>query len=233
MQLHAHCITAFIIGPLDLRPLSGLPKGMAKLKVFIADDHPIMRVGFKTVLNSQPDMKVVGECSDGAALVDSVVTSKADVVLVDVHLPPVSGARLIEQIRINTPDAKVVALCVKAKRYDEAVLAAGATGFIVKRTPPDELAHAVRRVGRGETFIDPRVVEARATAANEPTFSARELAALRGVARGLTMKEIAAALDVGARTVETYRERAMAKAKLRTRADVIRFAAERGWLLDE
>jgi DNA-binding NarL/FixJ family response regulator len=207
---------------------------VAKLKVFIADDHPLLRAGLKAVLNAQPDMVVVGESGDGKTVAAEVAASGATIVLVDVVLPNTSGAAVTAQITKANPRVRVLALSAfDDKRYVEDMLAAGAAGYVVKRIPADELVRVVRGVARGETFVDPSVAEHMKKTDGEPKLSQREFAVLKGVARGLTLKEIAATLDVSVRSVETYRERAMEKAGLKTRADVVKYAATRGWLTDD
>jgi len=203
------------------------------LRLFIADDHPLLRAGLKAVLDAEPDMHVVGECGDGISVADKVALCHPDVVLLDVVLPRLDGARATEQLLARCPGTRVLALSAfDDARHVEEMLAAGASGYVVKRTESDDLVAAIRRVARGETFIDPSVAHALDTKP-DPQLSRREFAVLKGVARGLALKEIATALDVSVRSVETYRERAMTKTNLKTRADVIRYAASRGWLLDD
>lgn len=206
---------------------------MAKLKVFIADDHPLLRAGLKVVLDAQPDMVVVGESSDGASVAASVAECGANVVLLDVVLPRMGGPHVTEQIVKASSDVKVIALSAFGEpRYVEEMLAAGASAYIVKRMPADDLVRAIRLVARGETFVDPSLAVAKSTD-GDAKLSRREYAVLKGVARGLALKEIAASLDVSVRSVETYRERAMEKTGLKTRADVIKYGASRGWLTDD
>ncbi|HEX4516473.1 MAG TPA: response regulator transcription factor [Polyangiaceae bacterium] len=207
---------------------------MDKLKVFIADDHPLLRAGLKALLNAQRDMEVVGESSDGASIAAGVAASGADVVLVDVVLPRMNGARVTEQLVKKYPNVRVLAFSAfEDMRYVEEMLSAGALGYVVKRMPSDDLLRAIRSVARGETFLDPSLRQLLQKNRVESKLSRREHAVLKGVARGLALKEIAATLDVSVRSVETYRERAMEKLSLETRAEVITYAAKRGWLLDE
>jgi DNA-binding NarL/FixJ family response regulator len=208
-----------------------------KVRVFLVDDHALVRDGLRAVVSAQPDMEVVGEAGDGASIVDRVAASGAEVVVMDVTLPHVSGAKATEDLRRHLGQVKILALSAHEDRgYVEQMLAVGASGYIVKRSAAEELIRAIRCVSRGETYIDPSMggmLLAAAAAAEEPgsfKLSERETEVLRLIARGLPMKEIAASLDIGVRTIETYRARAMEKAGLHSRADVVRFAAERGWL---
>jgi DNA-binding NarL/FixJ family response regulator len=210
-----------------------------KLRIFLADDHPIVRDGLRALVNGQRDMEVVGEAGDGANIVDSVRACGAQVVVMDVAMPGVGGAKGTEDLRLAGLDVKVLAVSAHEDRgYVEQMLAAGAAGYVVKRAAADDLIRAIRSVARGGTYIDPSIagmlvagrVRGGPHAKPGATLSDREAEVLRLVARGHPLKEIASSLEVSVRTIETYRARAMEKAGLQSRADVVRFAAERGWL---
>ena len=209
-----------------------------KLKVLIADDHPVLRRGLRAVINAHPDMEVVGEVADGASVLGAVSETTPDVAVIDVSMPQVGGAEATEQVRRHRPEVKIVALSGHEGRgHVQRMLAAGATGYVVKRTGLEELVRAIRCVARGSTYLDPLVAgsldpgvalpEKRPVT---PELSEREAEVLGWIARGYSMKEISAAIDVGVRTVETYKARAMAKLGLESRADIVRLAVERGWL---
>jgi DNA-binding NarL/FixJ family response regulator len=216
------------------------PGSVPKVRVFLADDHPIVRAGLRALIDAQPDMEVVGEASDGTNVIDAVTESEAEVAVLDVAMPTIGGARATELLREARPSVKVLALSAHEERgYIEQMLAAGASGYVVKRAAAEELVRAIRAVARGDGYFDPSIARAivsglaRAPAVDPRAaraLSAREEDVLRSVARGLALKEIAAAMNVSVRTVETYRARAMEKTGLRSRADIVRYAAERGWL---
>ena len=214
---------------------------MGKLRVFLVDDHPVVRAGLRGLINAQPDMEVVGEAADGEAAARAALQLRPDVVVMDVSMPGIGGAEATERIRGESPAVKVLALTAHEDRgYLQLLLRAGASGYVLKRAAAADLVRAIRAVAAGETYIDPAVagqllpVAARSPAAGVPgagaELSDREEEVLRLIARGHPVKQIAASLDVGVRTVETYKARAMEKLGLRTRADVVRYAAHRGWL---
>ncbi|RYE92222.1 MAG: response regulator transcription factor [Myxococcales bacterium] len=213
------------------------------LRVFLADDHPIVRDGLRGLIEAQPDMQVVGEACDGASAVAGVIAFRPDVAVLDMSMPQLSGAQAAEQLRREGATAKVLALSAHEDRgYVQQMLAAGAAGYVVKRTAADELVRAIRVVASGQVYLDPIIASAlvadlsRPPGSPEPAaeseLSEREDAVLRRIASGLPVKQIAADLAVGARTVETYRARAMEKLGLRNRADIVRYAVRQGWLVE-
>lgn len=211
------------------------------LRVFLADDHPILRNGLRSLLEAQPDMEVVGEASDGSSAIDAVRELQPDVAVIDVSMPRLSGTQATEQLRRESPAVKVLALSAHEDRgYVQQMLAAGAAGYVVKRAAADELVRAVRLVASGEAYLDPIIASSLVADLSQPPgaaspavgveLSERESAVLRLIAHGLPVKQIAAELAVGARTVETYRARAMEKLNFKTRADIVRYAVRQGWL---
>jgi DNA-binding NarL/FixJ family response regulator len=214
---------------------------MVKLRVFLADDHPVVRSGLKGLIDAQTDMEVVGEAYDGAAAVKAVAALCPDVVVMDVSMPGVGGAEATARIRAEVPAVKVLALTAHEDRgYLQLLFKAGARGYVLKRAAADDLVRAIRAVAAGGTYIDPAVAGQLIPAANRTPvegvpatgadLSEREEEVLRLIARAHPVKQIAARLDVGVRTVETYRARGMEKLGLKTRADIVRYAAHRGWL---
>lgn len=214
---------------------------MSKLRVVLADDHPVVRGGLKTLIDAQSGMEVVGEAIDGATAVRCATDLRPDVVVMDVSMPGGGGAEATERLRRDCPEVKVLALTAHEDRgYLELMLRAGASGYVFKRAAADDLVRAIRAVAAGETYIDPAVAGrlvsalARPPAAGPPhaeaDLSDREAEVLRLIAQGHPIKQIAARLEVGVRTVETYKARGMEKLGLKTRADVVRYALHRGWL---
>lgn len=227
--------------PVDAESPAGSPGPAAEraLRVVLADDHPILRAGLRLLIDAQPDMCVVAEASDGGSAVQRCLEHRPDVVVLDVAMPVVSGASAAERLRAECPETAVLALSAHDDgAHVQAMLAAGARGYVAKSSPPNDLVRAVRMVASGEVYLDGAVassvvdqaVRGRGAGGPTPALSGREAAALERIALGHTMKEIAAELNVAVRTVETYRARAMEKLGLHTRADVIRYAVERGWL---
>lgn len=211
------------------------------LRVFLVDDHPIVRDGLKALVEAQSDMVVVGEAGDGLVAVQSVAEVSPDVVVMDVSLPGLGGAEATEQIRRTSPLVKVLALTAHEDRgYVQLLIKAGASGYVLKRAAADDLVRAIRAVAGGGLYLDPSVaghVVSGPTRAGDfgkgvagGELSERESEVLRLIAQGHAIKEIAANLNVSARTVETYKERAMEKLELKSRAEIVRYALRRGWL---
>jgi DNA-binding NarL/FixJ family response regulator len=211
------------------------------LTVVIVDDHAIVRAGLRALIDAQPDLSTVGEAGDGLAAVKLVSALQPDVVVVDVSMPELGGAPATERIRTASPSSAVVALTAHEEPgYVHAMLKAGAVGYVLKRAVAEDLVRAIRVVHGGGVYLDPSVAPklvarrpGRVSGALVPAeLSEREAEVLRMLGQGRALKEVAATLDVSVRTVETYRARAMEKLGLTSRADVVRYAMQRGWLDD-
>jgi two-component system response regulator NreC len=210
---------------------------MGNLRVLLADDHAVVRAGLKALLEAQPDLSVVGEAADGRTAVDLACQLLPDVAVVDVSMPGLGGAEVTERIARDCPRVRVVALTAHEESgYVRRLLAAGAAGYVLKRSAADELVRAVRAVAAGETYLDPGVaggVVERLRDAPPPAtaeLSEREAEVVRLIAHGYSNKEIAAKLGLSVKTVETYKTRSLEKLGLRSRVDIVRYAAGRGWL---
>lgn len=218
---------------------------MAHLRVFLADDHPVVREGLKTLINANSEMEVVGEAADGAAAISGVAELDPDVVVMDVSMPGINGAKATAMLKDAKPSRKVLALTLHEERsYIRLLLDAGASGYVLKRSAADELIHAIKAVAEGRVYLDPTlaggVLE---TLRGKPNvlvsnkvgaeLSEREAEVLRLIALGYSNKEIAAKLELSVKTVETYKKRSVEKLGLRSRVDIVRYAAERGWTAAE
>jgi len=213
----------------------------AGLRVVLADDHAVVREGLKALVNAQSDMRVVGEAADGEAAWRAAKELKPDVLVMDLSMPLLGGAEATERVRRDCPDVKVLALTVHEERlYLTQLLRAGASGYVLKRAASSELVRAVRTVAAGGTYIDPSIagtlvegyLESNESAAPLPndSLSGREREVLMRIAKGFSNKEIAAELGLSVKTVETYKSRVAEKLGLRTRVDIVRYAAAQGWL---
>ena len=213
------------------------------LRVVLADDHAVVREGLKALVNAQPDMRVVGEAADGEAAWRVAKELLPDVLVIDLSMPLLGGADATARVRRDCPSVKVLALTVHEEQlYLTQLLRAGASGYVLKRAAPLELVRAVRSVASGGTYIDPSLTETLVAgyldaerAAELPEHDAlsdREREVLVRIARGFSNKEIAAELGLSVKTVETYKARVAEKLGLRTRVDIVRYAAQRGWLGD-
>jgi two-component system, NarL family, response regulator NreC len=217
-----------------------------KIRVMIVDDHAILRTGLRMLVNAQTDMEVVSEAPDGEKAIQKVQESKPDVTLLDLTMPRVSGMKALQEIARNCRETRVLVLTMHDDpAYLRSALAAGASGYLLKRAVDSELIAAIRAVHRGGVFVDPRLasilvqdVLAKKSKKADPTkmtniLSDRELQVLGLVAQGYTSAQIAKQISVGVKTVETYRSRFAEKLGLRTRSDVIRFAVHMGLLTPE
>ena len=206
------------------------------IRIALADDQALVRTGFRLILQSEKDMEVVGEAEDGRAAVELVDAVSPDVILMDVRMPVLDG---IEATRRVAADTRVLVLTTFD--LDEVVfeaIRAGASGFLLKTSPADELVRAVRVVAAGDSLLSPsitrRLVEefARRPAAAEPSgldeLTPRELDVLRLIARGLSNAEIAAELFVESSTVKSHVASILAKLGLRDRVQAVVAAYESG-----
>jgi len=223
-----------------------MPAHTNKIRVMIADDHAILRAGLRMLVNVQADMEVVSEAPDGEKALQTARETKPDVVLLDLTMPRVGGMKALQEMARDCRETRVLVLTMHDDpAYLRSALAAGASGYLLKRAVDAELIAAIRAVHRGGIFVDPRlanvlvqdVLAKRSTKAG-PTrpvniLSQRELQVLTLVARGYTSAEIAKQIFVGVKTIETYRSRLADKLGLRTRSDVIRFAIQMGLLTPE
>ena len=213
---------------------------MTTLSVFLIDDHGVLRHGLRMLIDSQPDMKVVGEADRGRGVVDQLSAgTPPDVVVLDMSMPDISGARVAEEIRAALPQVKIVALTRHAeKAYVQQMLQAGATGYVLKQTAGDVLISAIRAVAGGDTYLDQSVAGkliesmsgSRGAEGAPALLTPREREIVTMVAYGHTNKEIANALGITVKTVETHKTNVMQKLELTSRAELVRFALNQGWL---
>ena len=207
------------------------------IKVLIADDQALVRTGFRKILESEPDLEVVGEAADGAEAVESALLRRPDVVLMDIRMPRIDG---LEATRRLAGKTRVVILTTfDLNEYVYEALRAGASGFLLKDAPADQLLSAIRVVAAGDALLAPsitrRLVEefARrpppdAQPAQLEALSQRELEVLRFVARGLSNSEIARELWLGEATVKTHVGHILQKLGLRDRVQAVVLAYESG-----
>ena len=211
------------------------------LKIFLVEDHSVVREGLKMLVDAQPDMKVVGEAGDGKTAWQMARTLRPDVVVMDISMPELNGARSTQKIKQDLPDTKVLALTIhEEKGYLRALLEAGASGYVLKRVAAEELIHAIRKVAEGGIYLDPSLTDkvldtfVRKDTLEEQlsnsTLSDREDEVMRLIAQGYSYKEIAVQLGISVKTVETYKARAVEKLGLSSRADIVRYAMQKGWL---
>ncbi len=210
-----------------------------RVRVLIADDHAVVRAGLRTLMSSEDDIEVVAEAADGEEAVRLAASVRPDVVVLDISMPGSGGVAATERITKELPDVRVLALTMHDDRgHLKSMLDAGASGYVLKQSPREDLLRAVRAVSGGEPFVDPRlagaVLRSSTPAADEDAapLSGREAEVIRRIAWGESNKAIARSLDISVRTVETYKARIADKLGLRTRADIVRYAVKEGWMQD-
>lgn len=213
---------------------------MAPIRVFLADDHGILRAGLRLLIDAQPDMRVVGEAGDGASTLQLAAELQPDLILLDLTMPGLGGLEALPLLRQRAPQSRVLILTMHdSEGYLRQALQAGAAGYVLKGAVDSELLNAMRAVARGETYIHSAIthkllesIRPSAPPTSDPweALSSRELEVLRLVALGYTNSEIAEQLSISVKTVETYRARGMEKLNLRTRAELVRAAIARGLL---
>ncbi|MBN1440236.1 MAG: response regulator transcription factor [Anaerolineales bacterium] len=216
------------------------------LRILVADDHRIVREGLRLILESREEFTLVGEAADGGEAVRLAEELRPDVILMDLRMPGMDGITAIQTIRARDPQAAVVILTT----YNEddlmiRGLRAGARGFLLKDTDRESLFRAIRAAARGETLLNPEILEralSRAQGRNDSAgktapdaagsigLSERELEVLEAVARGERSKEIAARLKIAERTVKAHLSSVYNKLGVDSRAAAIAVAAQKGWL---
>lgn len=214
---------------------------MNKIAVFLADDHAILREGLKTLIDSQTDMRCVGEASDGPAAVAGAQSLSPDVVVLDVSMPKLNGLQATEQIVRSCPKSKVLSLTRHSEdSYVQQLLKAGASGYVLKQSSSSILLAAIRSLAAGQNYLDPAVtakvvggyVAKGATRATPHSKhpSERENEVLRLIALGYSNKEIATRMRLSVKTIEAHKANAMRKLNMQGRIDIVKFAVLQGWL---
>ena len=214
---------------------------MSPVRVLLVDDDDLMRAGLRSVLASDDSVEVVGEAADGRAAIEAVPELKPDVVLMDVRMPNLDGIAATREILAVWPDARVLILTTfEEDDYIFGALSAGASGFLLKRTSPEELIAGLHAVAAGDSLLSPsvtrRVIERMArqpeavTSASErlQELTPRERQVLELIAKGLSNAEIAQAFVIEETTVKTHVKRILMKLRLRDRVQAVIFAYESG-----
>ena len=215
-----------------------------KIRVALADDHPIVLAGLRNLIETEAGLELVGESATGQSALKLVRDRLPDVAVIDISMPEINGIALARRLADDCPGVRVIILTLYEERsFLKQALAAGVKGYVLKRSAAENLVSAIRAVKSGAIYVDPSFGgDAQDSVTVQPSRTAgtgdalglteRETSVLRYSALGLTTKEIAARLDVGSKTVETYKSRASEKLGLKTRAEIVRFAAAQGWLED-
>jgi DNA-binding NarL/FixJ family response regulator len=213
---------------------------MKRLRVLLVEDHETVRDGLRLLFEAQGDVEVVGDVADGATATAAVSALVPDVVVLDLSMPGMSGLSVATAIRAQSPGVAIVVLTRhNDQAYVQELLAAGALGYVLKQSPFAELMHAIRAAAAGTVHLDSAIRRplaegavrgTRAHDAARPLVTGREMEVLRLSATGRSNKEVAATLAIAIKTVEVHKSSAMRKLQLHDRAEMLRFAALKGWL---
>jgi DNA-binding NarL/FixJ family response regulator len=201
-----------------------------ELTVLLADDHHLVRRGFRRILEDDPELVVVGEASNGEEAVRLASELRPDVIVMDCAMPGTSGLAATVRIVAEQPDAAVLMLSMHAEQtLVTQALAAGARGYILKNALDLDLASAVKRVAAGETVLDPTLASAARPKSGRPqTLSKRELEVLQLICQGLANRAIAAQLDVSVNTVSVHRANIMSRLGVHNAAELVAYALRHG-----
>ncbi len=212
-------------------------QGAATIRIVIADDHAVVRSGLRLLLDAEPDFEVVAEAGDVDGARRYVRGHHPTVLVLDLNMPGGSSLDTIPVIRSESPDTQIVVLTMQEEpAFARQALSAGASGYVLKEAADTELVEAVRRAAAGETYLNPALGAriAREPAPGPPDdLSDREVEVLRLIAFGHTNSEIAQQLFLSVRTVETHRSHIQQKLRVSSRAELVRYALQRGLVSDE
>ncbi len=217
---------------------------MTKIRVLIADDHAVLRAGLSKLLNAQPDMEVVGEAGNGDEAVSKTVELVPDVLILDITMPEPGGIEVIRMLKADELPVRILVLTMHENEgYLREALKAGAMGYILKKAAETEIISAIGVDHRGEIFLYPSLTKSlveeviygsttdkKMPADSYERLSQREREVLQLVAQGYTNQQVADQLFLSVKTVETYKARVMQKLNLHSRAELVRYALQRGLL---
>lgn len=212
-----------------------------RIRILVADDHRLVLAGLKALVKDDPTIEVIGDAVDGQSALRLAIELKPEVIVLDLSMPGMNGVRVAQSLRAQAPRCHILILSVHEDRaYLRRLLETGVSGYVLKRSAPEELISAIRAVAAGGTYLDPAIAGMAIGSGPKPStvrgidrateLSGREAEVLQLAAAGHTNKELALQLRVGVKTIETYKARAMQKLGLDTRAELVRYAIVKGWL---
>ncbi len=214
----------------------------AAIRIVLADDHPIVLAGIRALLSEHSDIEVVGQAMTGPAALRLITELRPDIAVLDMSMPQMSGLTVAQRLSDAGVVCKIIALTVHEEpTYLRQLLELGMGGYVLKRSATDDLVRAIRIVSHGGVYFDPIIASQLVditTRRHEPgldgpvELSERESEVLKLAALGFSNKAVAVRLELGVKTVETYKARAMEKLGFHSRVDVIRYAADKGWLTE-
>lgn len=213
------------------------------LQVLLVEDHEIVRQGVKLLVDSQDDMQVVGEAANGEIAIKKAAELEPDIIVMDVSMPDMNGLKATKRIKKLFPKMKILTLTRHTDDgYIQQLIQAGANGYVLKQSAPNELINAIRVVADGKSYLDPALTEkimggylsqstARKNAA-KVQMTDRETEVVRMIAWGYSNKEIAGQILLSVKTVEAHKANAMRKLGMSSRIDIVRYAILQGWMED-
>ena len=207
------------------------------IRVMLADDHKIVRDGLKRIVEDSGDIMVVAEAADGREALNKAMTEPLDVLVADLSMPELDGLEVVSRLQTDKPDLPVIILTMhEEEQYVVRCISAGAKGYITKRSAPEQLVDAIRKVHTGGRYLSEvaaeslalRMSRGQAGESSLDALSNRELQVLRFLAEGKTNREIAESWHISVKTVDTYRHRLLKKLGLKNNAEISRFAIRHG-----
>jgi DNA-binding NarL/FixJ family response regulator len=205
-----------------------------RIRILIADDHPIVRAGFKQDLSDTPDLVVADEAGNGQEVLQYLKKKKYDVVLLDISMPGKSGLEILKELKTDYPQLPVLILSIyPEEQYAIRALRAGASGYLTKASAPNELISAIRKISAGGRYISASLAEKLATYLNadmtkspHETLSDREHQVMPLIASGKTVSQIAESLNLSVKTISTYRAHVLEKMKMKNNAEITLYAVQ-------
>jgi two-component system NarL family response regulator len=200
-----------------------------KIRVLIVDDHQVVRLGLRAMIDAEPDMVVVAEAGEGTAAIAAYEQHKPDITLMDLRLPGMGGPEIISAIRKQSPDANIIVITTYDADEDVyRAVEAGARGYLLKGTFAEGMLEAIRHVHAGRRLIAPEVAARLADRVSSPSLTSREVAVLELVAKGMSNKEIGATLFLSEDTVKTHLRHVYGKLGVGDRTEAALLAVQRG-----
>jgi len=213
-----------------------------KVRIVLSDDHPIVLEGLRNLIRAERDLDLVGEAKSGLAALKLIRETEPDIAVVDISMPELNGIALSRRVIGELPSVRVIVLTShEDQAHARQALEIGVRGYVLKRSAAEKLTGAIRAVAVGGLYLDTAIADRvlspvlKPGAAGQlgtamPQLTDREAEVLKFIAFGLSNKEISAQLGIGIKSVETYKTRGTDKLGLRTRAEIVRYAARQGWL---
>ena len=217
---------------------------IGRSRIVLADDHPIVLAGLRNLIRPETDLEIVGEASNGLAALKVIRERQPDIAVIDLSMPELNGILLSRRLTVEMPSVRVLALTLHEDRaFLKQAIDAGVRGYVLKRSAAESLVHAIRAVLACGLYVDPAIanslfdvnpkrVSQRRSNAITLELTDRETKVLKCVALGFTNKEIANQLNVGVKSIETYKARGLQKLGFKSRVQLVRYASTQGWLAE-